>query len=147
MPLYEGRVRALAVAVLRKGKKVLVSPGYDKVKDEHFYRLIGGGVEFGETSLEALKRELQEELAAEIINYKLLNIIENIFTYNGEQGHEIGFIYEAEFKDRSLYKKEKFQILDSHIDNYAIWVEINEKNADLVYPAGSGELILKIIKD
>lgn len=143
MSLSEGRVRPLAVVIIRRNNQILLSPGYDKVKDSHFYRLIGGGVEFGETSLEALKRELQEELAAELVNIRLLNVIENIFTYNGQQGHEIGFIYEAEFKDKSNYDKEKFSILDSHVDNYAIWVEINEKNAPIVFPAGSGALILK----
>ncbi|MFA6514431.1 MAG: NUDIX domain-containing protein [Patescibacteria group bacterium] len=143
MSLHAGKIRALSVVIIKKDNRVLVSPGYDSVKDAHFYRLVGGGIEFGETSVEALKRELQEELAAELINIRLLDIRENIFTYNGENGHEIGFIYEAEFKDRANYKKEKFQILDGHPDNFAIWAEINEKNAEIVFPSGSGALILK----
>ena len=142
MSLSAEKIRPLAVVVIKRGNQVLVSPGYDKVKDSHFYRLVGGGVEFGETALEALKRELIEELDAELINIKFLNVIENIFTYNGERGHEISFIYEADFKDESKYKIEEFQIIDSHADNLAIWIEINEENAKMIMPEGSGKLIL-----
>jgi ADP-ribose pyrophosphatase YjhB (NUDIX family) len=145
MPFNEGKIRILSLLIIKKDNKVLVSPGYDKVKDNRFYRLIGGGVEFGETALEALQRELMEELNAELINIRFLNVIENIFTYNGERGHEISFIYEADFKDKLKYDAKKFQILDSHIDNFAVWVDINEKNVEMIKPEGSGKLILENI--
>ena len=50
-------IRPLSVAVIRKGRSFLAIPGYDTKKKKHFYRLPGGGIEFGERADEALKRE------------------------------------------------------------------------------------------
>ncbi|QQG52788.1 MAG: NUDIX hydrolase [Candidatus Falkowbacteria bacterium] len=134
MPVHEGKIRGLAVALIRQGNKVLVSPGHDDVRGTDFYRLLGGGIEFGETSLEAVVREIREELNVELENIKLLDIVENIFTYNGKPGHEFSFIYEAEFVDKSLYQQESFKIIDSGEEFKAVWVEINESNADKLFP-------------
>jgi 8-oxo-dGTP pyrophosphatase MutT (NUDIX family) len=41
----------------------LVAHGHDSVKSEDFYRPLGGGIEFGELSEAALRREIKEELA------------------------------------------------------------------------------------
>jgi hypothetical protein len=55
-------------------------------------RPLGGTVEFGESSQTALKREFLEELGAEV---KVLSgplVIENIYVFEGENGHEIMFV-------------------------------------------------------
>lgn len=128
-------IRVIAVAIIKdKQGRILVSPGYDENKDHHFYRLLGGGVDFGEASLEALKREFQEELAAEITNCSLLKVVENIFVFDGQKGHEIAFIYKAEFVDISLYNKSEFKILDSDRDGEVIWLNNKVDNQDPVYP-------------
>ena len=44
----------------------MVSEGYDKIKNQTFYRCLGGGIGFLETSQEALKREYKEELGINI---------------------------------------------------------------------------------
>ena len=51
-----GEIRVLALGIVRQGDRVFISEGYDPVKQQTFYRALGGGVEFGETSLEALQR-------------------------------------------------------------------------------------------
>lgn len=130
-----GKMRVTSFAIINYNGKTLVSPGYDKVKDNHFYRLIGGGVEFGETSLGALERELIEELGAELTDCKLLDVTENIFTYNGGNGHEICFIYEASFVDKSNYEKKSIQVLDEP-GWMATWVDINKENIDKIKPEG-----------
>jgi ADP-ribose pyrophosphatase YjhB (NUDIX family) len=134
MALHEGRIRGLSVALIRQGNEVLVSPGHDDIKGTDFYRLLGGGIEFGETSLDAVRREIHEELNAELENIKLLEVVENIFTYNGKSGHEIAFIYAAEFVNKSLYQQESFKIIDGGEEFEAIWVEINEHNAAKLLP-------------
>lgn len=58
--LKEGQIRVLALGVIKDGDRIFVGYGYDPVKQQTFYRAMGGGVEFGETSYEALKREFQE---------------------------------------------------------------------------------------
>lgn len=77
-------IRPIVLGIVKKENKVLVSKGYDKIKNETFYRSIGGGIEFLENSKDALKREFKEELNIEISVGKFLGISENIFTYNGK---------------------------------------------------------------
>jgi len=136
-----GQIRALALVVIKKDNKVLVCPGFDKIKNQDFFRLIGGGIDFGENSLNALKREIKEELDVELVNYKLVKVLENIFIYDGNNGHEICFVYEADFKDASNYEKQSFPILDSSNGMTAVWVELNKENIEKIKPKGANLLL------
>jgi len=60
-----------------------------------FYWFPGGGVEPGETSAEALERELIEEAALRIEVGRLLYISENLFVESGEYRHEVILYYLA----------------------------------------------------
>ncbi|MGE5426110.1 MAG: NUDIX hydrolase [Bacillota bacterium] len=98
-------IRGLSLGIIRKGNKILVSPGYDKSKGESFYRPLGGGIEFGETSEEALKREFMEEISAELKDCRLITVVENIFTYEERKGHEICFILRRAWRTRVYMRK------------------------------------------
>ena len=98
-----GRIRALALCVVRKDGKLLVFEGYDPTKRQTFYRLLGGGIEFGEYGHQAAARELREELGAEVVDLRYLGTIENIFIYDGQPGHEIALIFEGVFSDAAFY--------------------------------------------
>jgi len=97
------RIRPIAICLFRHGDRILVAESYDSQKQEYFCRPLGGGIEFGESSQDALRREILEELGAEITAIQLLGVLENIFIYEGKQGHEVVFVYDAEFVERSLY--------------------------------------------
>ena len=114
--MFKESIRPLVVAVIKKEDKILVMPGYDKVKNEHFYRLPGGGIEFGETSEDALKREFREEIGAEIKIIKQIGISENIFTYEGKKGHEIVIAYEAELEEEYMLKS-KIPMIEKQFAN------------------------------
>ena len=58
-----------------------------------YHRLIGGSVELGETHIDAVRREVREELSATILDLSYLGVVENIFRIDGEVGHEIVFVY------------------------------------------------------
>ena len=55
-----------------------------------------------------MKREVLEEIGATITNLDFLDTIENLFTYNGDLGHEIVFVYNADFIEKSLYDMPSF---------------------------------------
>jgi 8-oxo-dGTP pyrophosphatase MutT (NUDIX family) len=128
-----GEIRVLALGLIRDGKyakrtlreRIFVSEGYDPVKQLTFYRAMGGGVDFGETSLEALKREFQEEIQAELTNIRYLGCLENIFTFNGQSGHEIIQLFESDFVDSKFYQLDKLDFSEGERHKTALWVDIN----------------------
>jgi ADP-ribose pyrophosphatase YjhB (NUDIX family) len=105
----QGRIRTQALALIRRGDRILVERCYDRVKDEWFCRLLGGTVEFGEQAADTLQRELLEELQAEADVGRLVATIENIFTFEGAPGHEIGLVYECSLRDERLYELDEWE--------------------------------------
>jgi 8-oxo-dGTP pyrophosphatase MutT (NUDIX family) len=65
-----GEIRVIALGLIRDGGRIFLSEGYDSVRQQTFYRALGGGVDFGETSYQALQREFQEEIQAELTNLR-----------------------------------------------------------------------------
>ncbi|MDZ8079789.1 MAG: NUDIX hydrolase [Nostoc sp. SerVER01] len=121
-----GQIRVLALGLIRDGERIFVSEGYDPVKQEIFYRALGGGVDFGETSRDALQREFQEEIQAELTNIHYLGSIENLFTFSGRQGHEIIQLYQCDFVDPKFYSLESLVFSESGKHKHrALWIEIS----------------------
>ena len=126
------RIRPLAVAIVKRGNKVLVMPGYDAVKKENFYRLPGGGIEFGEYAEQTIKREFMEEIGIEPKVGKKLGVFENILQFHGFDGHEIIIIYEAKLPDEYM-EKDKFPMIEEEFKGkFFEFVEINPNNK--IYP-------------
>ncbi len=127
-----GEIRILALGLIQNGERIFMSQGYDQKKQQTFYRAMGGGVDFGETSLVALQREFQEEIQAELTNIQYLGCLENIFTYNGQHGHEIIQLYKCDFVDPKFYQLEQLEFNEGDRQKTALWVEINRfKSGDL----------------
>jgi ADP-ribose pyrophosphatase YjhB (NUDIX family) len=106
-------IRPIALAVPRRGDDLLVFECHDPTKDQTFYRPLGGGIDFGETAGAAVRRELREELDAEILDVRLLGVLENIFHAFGGDGHEIAFIFDCRLADPALYERDLVgEILD-----------------------------------
>ncbi|AVH67915.1 NUDIX hydrolase [Nostoc sp. 'Peltigera membranacea cyanobiont' N6] len=121
-----GEIRVIALGLIRDGERIFVSEGYDPVKQETFYRALGGGVDFGETSHAALEREFQEEIQADLTNIKYLGCIENLFTFNSRQGHEIIQLYQCDFVDSKFYQLESLVFSESQTHKHkALWIDIS----------------------
>ena len=127
-------IRPIALGLAIKNNKLLVSEGFDKVKNETFYRCLGGGIEFLEKSEEALKREFLEEINIDIIVKDFLGISENIFTYQRKKAHELILFYSIEIPDKNY--QEEYKVIDDHGETIAKWIDINEfKNKNkILYP-------------
>ncbi len=135
------QIRPLAICVFRHGDCILVAEGYDSVKQEHFYRPLGGGIEFGENSAETICREIREELNAEIDDESLTYVgaIENIFHFNGSMGHEIVMVYDGALKELSLYEQQVIAGKEANGEEIrAVWKNIDEfgEGKSILYPTG-----------
>ena len=127
-------IRPIALGLAIKKNKLLVSEGFDKVKNETFYRCLGGGIEFLEKSKEALKREFLEEINIDITVKDFLGISENIFTYQGRKAHELILFYSIDISDENY--KEEYKVIDDHGETIAKWIDIDDfKNkSKILYP-------------
>ena len=130
------KIRALSLALIEKEDKILAKKDYDSKKQEYFYRVPGGGIEFGETSEEALRREIREEFDVEIEEPKFVKVLENIFTYEGDPGHEIVFLYRVSFADKEVYDRKEFPVLDGSEDEVLHWFSKEELLEGNFYPDG-----------
>ena len=67
-----------------------------------------------------------------------MGVLENIFIYEGQQGHEIVFVYDAEFTDKSLYKLNEIDGYEqeANVKFKAKWYSLNEngKNGGRLVP-------------
>jgi 8-oxo-dGTP pyrophosphatase MutT (NUDIX family) len=114
-------IRVIAICLFRRGGEILVTEGFDTVNDQRYARPLGGGVELGETSEQAVVREIREEIGAEVRDLKLLGVLENLFELEGEQRHEVVFVYDGWFVDESLYQSSEIPMLDGGWTTGAIW--------------------------
>ena len=85
------QIRPIAICVFRNKNRILVAEGYDSVKDEYFYRPLGGGIEFGESSMETICREMIEEIDVEAFG------LEHFYT--------------TDFFQRSTFHSEEIQVI------------------------------------
>ncbi len=136
-PSKKQKIRTKALCVFRNGDKILVYERYDPTKGKRFYRPIGGGIDFGELSREAMVREVREELSAEVTDLRFLGILENVFTYVGRPGHEILLMYDARFEDESFYERAS---LEAYEENGERHFEAEWKSLEYFRSAGSPPL-------
>jgi 8-oxo-dGTP pyrophosphatase MutT (NUDIX family) len=139
------RIRPIAICLFRHNDCILVAEGYDPVKTENFYRPLGGGIEFGEYSEQTIRREILEEIGAEVCELKYLGTLENIFVFNGTPGHEIVQVYNGSLRDIRLYEQTVIvgQEVDSDDTFRAVWKHIDEfgEGKYILYPTGLLEII------
>lgn len=124
--MHNKQIRVIALGLIRRADgKILLEKGRDSVKQEDFYRPLGGGIEFGETGAATLQREFIEEIGKDITVNHLIGTIENIFKYEGQPGHQIMLLYEAGFTDPANYEMTHFQRLDNE-DALTCWRSLED---------------------
>jgi 8-oxo-dGTP pyrophosphatase MutT (NUDIX family) len=138
-----GMIRAIALCVFLHDGKLLVGEGFDDIKQQAFGRPLGGTIEFGENSRTTIVREIREEIGADITNLRFLGILENIFTYNGEMGHEIVLMYRGDFVDQRYYQRPLIDGNENGTPIRAIWVPLTGFSMEHMplYPTGLMEMI------
>ena len=136
-------IRALALCIFHDRGRILVTESHDHVRNQSFCRPLGGGIMFGETSADAIAREIQEELGAGIKDLRIIGTLENIFTFRGEPHHEIIQVYDGAFKDQELYKRPWLAGTESNGTAFkAFWREMSYFSpSSILVPNGLPELL------
>ncbi len=117
------KIRVLALGIIQDGDRLFVGEGYDPIAQTNFYRVLGGGVDVGETSLDALKREFQEEIQAELTNIEYVACLENIFTFKDKPKHEVIQLYRCDFADRKFYELDAIEFSEGTRSKKAYWID------------------------
>jgi len=143
--MKKNKIRPLAICVFQNNNRILVAEGYDPVKKDTFFRPLGGGIEFGEKSEDTVRRELMEEINAEVGELWYLGTLENIFMFNGTPGHEIVRVFDGVLKDSGLYDQTVIvgKEADIHDSFRAVWMNLDrfETGESILYPTGLLELL------
>jgi len=111
--MSEPRIRALALCIFHHQGKILVNQFFDADKQQMLFRPLGGGIDFGEHSAQAIVREIQEELGLSINSLRLIGTLESLFTYAGKPGHEFVQVYDDRFDDPSVYQRAQLDARES----------------------------------
>lgn len=131
-------IRPIALCVCRQQDRILVAEGRDSRKDQLFYRPLGGTIEFGEHGPDAVRREFREEIGAELSRIQYLGMLENIFIYEGQRGHEIALIYDGQLVDTKFYLQEQIEGDEGGTPFRAVWKRLSEFDPGMppLYPDG-----------
>jgi 8-oxo-dGTP pyrophosphatase MutT (NUDIX family) len=115
-----------SLCIVRQGSRLLVSRDFDSVKKNYYYRPLGGSVDYRERSIDTVKREFMEELGVTLTNVKYIGVIENIFTMEGSNYHEIDFIYEGDIAEKEIYDKKEIEFMEGGKTSLALWIDYSE---------------------
>ena len=118
---YNSRVSAIILS--SDAKKILLHTvnGFD------FYLLPGGRIKLKETGLEAIKRELNEEINLKNIELKERAFIENIFIFNNTFYHEIQQIFVTKLNSTNIQIQNCEEFVSAeNSDLIYKWVNIND---------------------
>lgn len=134
-------IRNLAVGLPVRDGHVLAQVCRDQVEAHDFYRAIGGGIDPGETAEAALRREFAEELGWDLADARLLDVVENIFTFEGRPGHEIVHVFAVDADEvATAHLATDLIILD--LGTPARWVPLPDLRPGMppLYPDGAASL-------
>ena len=116
-------VRAVAVAVLLDGGRLLVAEMPDPVTGRTVYRPPGGEVAFGERGHETVARAFREDFGIPLTDVRPLATLESIHRFAGRDGHELVLVYSAAPTGPALATQQR--LVGRHGDVSAIWVPVD----------------------
>ena len=124
------------------------------VEGRDFYMLPGGRIEELEESLDAIKREIKEEIGWDNINYSFLALSEEFVNAKGFNNHQLNIIYKGIYNDE--IKETKFKGLEGDWCNFE-WVDVKDINNFTIFPDSikaiisgndnTGHCVVNLIKD
>ncbi|MBN1660707.1 MAG: NUDIX hydrolase [Anaerolineae bacterium] len=130
----EGNVRFnyRAVGVALNAGKVLLH----RAERDPFWALPGGRVELLEAASDTVRREMQEELGAEVRLERLLWVVENFFEYDGRSYHELALYFLMTFPPDSdvLARRQPFGGDEGGLYLIFQWFDLDRLGEIELYP-------------
>lgn len=108
------------------------------VEGRNFFMPTGGKVNQLEESLDAIKREIKEELGWDNLDYSFLAISEEFVNDKGLNNQQINLIYKAIYKGE--INENRFKGLEGDWINFE-WIDTNNINNYEIYPIGIKKLL------
>lgn len=106
---------------IRVAGLIKTAKGYIFEKSEKGYVfMLGGRVKLGESTHEAIVREIKEEIGMDSGNLTLRSVIENFYTNNNEKVQEICFVYEINEVFTGIVPSEFVEVQIDDFKNYDI---------------------------
>ena len=120
-------------ALILRGREVL----FHTIEGNNFWVLPGGRVHMGESSIEALHREIAEELGARIEIVRPLWVVENFFVHQNKLHQNIGFYYLTRFKSPCDFydTNEVFQRQEGEETLLFQWMSPDKIQEETCFPA------------
>jgi ADP-ribose pyrophosphatase YjhB (NUDIX family) len=136
-------IRPIAAAIIRDDDSILVWDDYNPATGEVVAVPLAGGIEFGETGEDAIRRELAEEIGATATRVRFLGLLEDIFDWAGQKRHELYLVYDTELADRAVYEAEEVKVVEPDGTSYpARWRSLSEfRSGARLVPDGLLDLI------
>ncbi|MEJ7757457.1 MAG: NUDIX domain-containing protein [Nocardioidaceae bacterium] len=109
----------------------------------HFHRLVGGSVLLGEKAADAARREVREEIGIDLLDLgAALGVLENVFDYRGEAGHEVVFVFAA-CVDESIIPGHGGWFSDNGDRMWVEWRSLTSPPPIPLYPDGAADLVVR----
>jgi len=91
-------------------------------------RPIGGGIDFGELAVEAVVREVKEELGMEVLEPVLVQVLEHPdkFAHVGDPRHEVIFLFRAGLKTPGIFELKEVALDDGGKISVARWFSLED---------------------
>ena len=121
-----------AVAIIIYDNKIL----FQKRKQDEFWALPGGKIRVGETTKEAITRELKEELG--LVNFNVSDVVtvsEYFFEFGKDKYHQFIFGHKVSVLDSEwIFKDETFTGIEEQENLLFKWFELNELETEPIKP-------------
>jgi 8-oxo-dGTP pyrophosphatase MutT (NUDIX family) len=130
-----------AAGIIRQDDMFLIM----RVDDAPYFHLPGGHIEIGESSLDAVTREIKEELNYRVKSAKLFCVQENFYTKNDLSHHGLEYYYlidiedEVETTDREVVENDRGTLKNLSIR----WVSSDELSKIDLRPFTVKDMIIK----
>lgn len=110
------------------------------VEGRDFYMLPGGKIEELEESIDAIKREVKEELGWDNLEYSFLGVSEEFVSSKGYNNQQLNLIYKGIYKDETT--PDNFKGLEGYWINFK-WIDLKDIDNYTIYPS----IVKEMIKD